>query len=459
MIKNTFFFEKLIIYFFSLLPISFILGNALTNFNIIVIDLSFLIICFYQKKWSWLKNKYFICLFIIWVYLTANSFFTNISEDTISLLANFSKTDSQIRSITFIRFIILVFAVEHFFLNKQKTINKVFYFWFILISIFIFDVFFEKIFGSNILGFKSPNSERIVSFFKDESVAGGYLLGVSIITASFLFKNFNKIPKEKLLSNFFFIICIICICVSNERSNFIKSIIIFSIFILFVNSNYLIFKKINIILILIIGIILSGVIFKDVYNNHTAVFKRLGIWDKIFIPNNNKSTATKEISENKKLANKKDQSLTDVLFNNERNVGIKRIVYFAHYSSAWKIFKDYPIFGVGTKNFRHVCYDPKYANAELVDQRCLTHPHQIHFELLSEIGVVGYFIVIFFIIYTLKNSFQIYFKHKDITVLMLSSFILAHMLPILPSGSFFSTFNASLFWLNFSILHAFLKKK
>ena len=42
--------------------------------------------------------------------------------------------------------------------------------------------------------------------------------------------------------------------------------------------------------------------------------------------------------------------------------------------------------------------------------------------------------------------------------MLTSLFILMHMLPILPSGSFFSTFNASFFWINFSILHAFLNK-
>ena len=299
MLKNTFFFEKLVIYFFSLLPVSFILGNAIVNFNIIVIDLSFLIICFFQKKWSWLKDKYFIFLLIIWIYLIFNSIIADISDETISMLAGFSKSDSQFRSITFVRYIILIFAIEHFFLNKNKIINKIFYFWSIIMLIFIFDVFFEKIFGSNILGFKGQNSERIVSFFKDESVAGAYLLGLSIIISSFLLKNSNNNFNKKLLSNLFLLISIICICISNERANFIKSIIIFSFFIFFVNQNCLVFKKVNYTFILIIGIVLSGIIFKDVYHNHTAVFKRLGIWDRIFVVDNKQEFAAKSNSKEK----------------------------------------------------------------------------------------------------------------------------------------------------------------
>jgi len=32
------------------------------------------------------------------------------------------------------------------------------------------------------------------------------------------------------------------------------------------------------------------------------------------------------------------------------------------------------------------------------------------------------------------------------------------IIPLLPSGSIFSTFNASIFWINFSVAHAFLNK-
>ena len=38
----------------------------------------------------------------------------------------------------------------------------------------LIDVVFEKIFGFNTLGYKSPNPDRIVSFFKDEMM---YALG------------------------------------------------------------------------------------------------------------------------------------------------------------------------------------------------------------------------------------------------------------------------------------------
>ena len=41
----------------------------------------------------------------------------------------------------------------------------------------------------------------------------------------------------------------------------------------------------------------------------------------------------------------------------------------------------------------------------LTSQRCSTHPHQIHFELLSEQGLIGYLIFFFFIFSYFKKNF------------------------------------------------------
>ena len=67
--------KKIIIYLFSFLPISFLLGNGIVNANIVIINVFFLFTCYYQKKWSWIKDKYFFLLIFIWFYLIINSAF------------------------------------------------------------------------------------------------------------------------------------------------------------------------------------------------------------------------------------------------------------------------------------------------------------------------------------------------------------------------------------------------
>ena len=136
------------------------------------------------------------------------------------------------------------------------------------------------------------------------------------------------------------------------------------------------------------------------------------------------------------------------------------IRYFAHYDTAWQIFKDYPFFGIGNSKFRYICHNEKYFNTEIkfTYERCSNHPHQVHLEILSEQGVIGYLIIIFTIFNVLYNSFKVYRKTGDITHLSSILFVLIFFIPLLPSGSIFSTFNASIFWINFSLAHAFLNK-
>ena len=94
----------------------------------------------------------------------------------------------------------------------------------------------------------------------------------------------------------------------------------------------------------------------------------------------------------------------------------------------------------------------------LTNQRCSNHPHQVHLEILSEQGILGYLIIIFTIFYILLNSYKVYRKTGDMIHLSSILFVLIFFIPLLPSGGFFSTFNASIFWINFSLAHAFLNK-
>ena len=200
--------EKFIIFLFSFLPISLILGNSAINLNIIIIDLFFLFTCFNQNKWSWIKNKYLYLFIIIWIYLILNSIilenYIESSFDTIRKETVYPQKESLIRSIGFIRFVIFLFAVQYFFTNLKKIFNKIFLHWTIIIFIVLIDVIFERIFGFNLLGFKSPTSHRIVSFFKDELVIGGFVLSFAFLISGFLFKLTKNKSKKKIFSSIFF---------------------------------------------------------------------------------------------------------------------------------------------------------------------------------------------------------------------------------------------------------------
>ena len=56
-------------------------------------------------------------------------------------------------------------------------------------------------------------------------------------------------------------------------------------------------------------------------------------------------------------------------------------------------------------------------------------------------------------------SIKSYFKTKNYFILSGSLYVIAALVPILPSGSFFTTWNATFFWLNAGMLLAYSKNK
>jgi len=403
--------------FFGFLPISFIFGNSIINLNIILLDIFLLIYCFNLNKWEWIKSNLFKSLFLLYFFLIFNSILAYYLEFS-------NSPEGIIRSISFIKFILLVYAFKILILNYE-TLNKIIKIWLFVILITIFDVFFEKIFGNNILGFASPDSTRIVSFFKDELVVGSFIYCFGFTIISFYLaknENFNK----KNIFSLILILIPLSIFITGERSNFIKSLFLFFLIIIFVEKYKLVLSKKIIFIILFASTILLFTFNKAVYIKYTEFFKRIYIVEK-----------------NEKLINK-----------------FENIKYFAHYDTAIKIFKNYPVIGVGNKNFRKECAKQKYYNPNLKfsHQRCSTHPHQIHFELLSEHGLLGYFIIIFILSRNLFKNFVYYKSKKDIFLLSNLSFLLLFFIPLLPGGGMFSTFNGAFFWIIFALTNVKFEK-
>ena len=98
-------------------------------------------------------------------------------------------------------------------------------------------------------------------------------------------------------------------------------------------------------------------------------------------------------------------------------------------------------------------------NKDFAFQIMGTHPHQIHFEILSETGLFGFLSFTTFILYSFFCSLKSYFKNRNKYQLSALLFILCSLIPFLPSGSFFSTYTSVLFWLNFAIMTSYNKGK
>jgi hypothetical protein len=175
-----------------------------------------------------MKKDIFLYLISLYIFLSLNSLYSYfvLFENQANF---FWKDEGILRSFLFIKFIMLIFAFS-ILLKDDKILALVHKSWFCIITIVIIDIFFERFAGMNIVGNVSPDSTRIVSFFKNELVVGGFVLCFGY--ASLTYFMFNKKNKLILPLMFIFLLVPLSVFVTGEKSNFIKSILLFFVIIL-----------------------------------------------------------------------------------------------------------------------------------------------------------------------------------------------------------------------------------
>jgi O-antigen ligase len=373
---------------FSLIPVTIIAGSAVSVVNILLIDLSFIVLIIYKKNFDFLKNKTIIYFFILYIYLIFNSF---ISIDY---------SEGAFRNFGFLRIIILFVAFNYFF-QDETFFKKMFKFWSIVIFIVLIDVLIESFTGKNILGFGELYGKRIVSFFKDEPIVGGYLNGFYLIIIGFLLNELkdNKNYLTILLS----IIFIFSILLTGERSNTIRAALGISIFFMFY-KNLDIKKKIIIYLTMIVLALI--LVFNLSYLNY-----------RYFDQTSNK----------------------------------KNTLYFQLYESGFEVFKDNKLVGVGNKNYRIATCNEIKKNDKYI---CTTHPHQIYFEFLSEHGLIGTLIILSIFYKLIFSKTLSTIREKNYIKIGSLIYLILVFTPIIPSGAFFTDHVLTLFAINLAIFYA-----
>lgn len=403
--------NNIILFFFSILPISFISGNAVLELNIFFIIIFFLRELFTDKEYFFgiLKNKFFLLLISLWFYLIINALFGVNYEVSLR------------RAIFFFRYIFLIFAFVYFF-RDEKIRNAVINIYTLILLLVSFDIFFEFIFGKNILGFESPmKNERIVSFFKDELIVGSFL-------ASFLFIIFGKFFNEDktVLSAILFTIFAVSILITGERSVSIKVLISIVLIIFFVLKN----PKLKI-YIALFSILFISLIFTN-NNLNTRYLSFFGHFEKNF----KKEDIYKSVLETKYL----NQSLF-----------------------SYEILKDNYFSGVGTKNYLSACRDLKDVSKKDIIQvnavHCYTHPHQFYYELISEHGIIGSIIILCILFNLFSNKSNNFTKKDKRELFIFKIYFILSLVPILPTGSFFSSLQLFQFFLNYAIYLVYYESK
>ena len=395
--------HNIIFVLFLIFPISILLGSFVINLNIFIISLIFIYDLMVKNTKNIYQNKNFFLLVFFLISLLINLIFSN----------NISLSYPRVIKMFFIIFFVFSFKFCLIKFN-EKYIEKLYKIWSIIFALIVLDLIIEFFSGTNIIGLKSVMpGVRLASFTGKESVIGNYFYGFVLIFLSYFHNNFDKKKYLNLLLATFLIIVSFII---GERANFLKTFTIVSLFIFFVYDFKLKHKILSLIvmLLLMISFVTSNNYYKNRYFDQvSSILKKDGI---------------------------------SSYLNNSQ--------YGAHYNVAKEIFKDNPFFGVGIKNFRVESSKDKYDNLNhpLNIVRSATHPHQIHYEFLSETGLFGYFSFLIFIFLSLYWSIKNFLINKNIYQLSSILFVITSLSPLLPSGSFLSTYTSSIFWLNYAVM-------
>jgi O-antigen ligase len=390
-------------FLFLSLPLFIVSGNFLTNF-LPIYSFLFLIYLFIRFKvidFFWKRDIFYISIFFFYLVL--------------NLIINFEIyiVESTLKYTRFFFYTLIIIFLLSAFKDFEKKLTTIFFF---VILIVISDGIFQYIFGYNTIGLKQEVSYRVSGYFGDELILGSFIS--KYLPFFFIFFIINKKYDFFLLP--LLVVILLMSFLTGERTAFFTSIILSLIIILKIYN----LKKI---LLLISSLILIL----------TIIIK--------FDENIKERMINSTIQDTQILKNWKNPKSLQI-FTNDHN---------AHFQSAYLMYKkgdlSAKLFGRGVKSFRLNCSKREFCDS-YIEVCCSSHPHNIFLQTLSEIGLVGLFIYLYFLLYLSYNSILLFRNKYENKRFIINASILINYLPFLPSGNIFGTFISA----NFFILLSFL---
>jgi len=408
-------FPKLLI---ILLPGFLITGPFLPDLSVSITALFFSIYCILERNYKYFNNFLFKILFIFYLWILICSLF---SENIIFSLST---------SFFYIRFLLFSLALYFFLENDNKLAKKIFFSISFFFAILIFDSIFQYFANYNILGWPVYEDGRISSFFGKELILGSYFSRLLLFFLGLYFMNMKFLERNRILNYIsiaIILLAVFCIFISAERTSVLFFLISFS-FLFFLLSKY------RLIIFISISVMLFSFLISYIYKNKT--YQRLV----------NHTVSQFEIRKSEEKFN-----FFNYIPTTHRDL----------YKTAFNMFDNNKLFGIGPKVFRIECKRSEYKSGPL---SCNTHPHNTYLQLLAETGLIGFSIILcifLIIIYNfvkhliLKIQNKILFSDPQLCFL---SMIFITLWPLVPSGNFFGNWLNVIYYLPLGFIMYNLKK-
>lgn len=382
---------------FILLPIVLITGPALPDIFLSLIASYFLFVSIRYKKWHYYQNPIFFGFIIFSIYGVARSVFSDIPIDSLS----------NEGSMFYFRYIFFALGVWYLH-DVNPHISRCFLVVSILsILIVCTDGLYQYIYKINLFGNLAHAPSRLTGFFGKEPIIGRYVAYLSIFTFALIYQNFEKTKKVMILSVAFLVISEVIVFLSGERAPLFY-VSLFTFLVIIFIPYFRLYR--------IVGLLVSVITIYAILQINPAAKERM-----------------------------LDKTIDQV-----SNTKLPFLPYGPHheehYLSAFKMFADKPIFGIGTNTFRYHCNKEEF---KITKRSCSSHPHHIYIQALAELGIFGFLFLVFFYLYlTYIGIKQLFFtllsnqkKKIPFEYLLYPMILFVYWWPLVPHMSLYNNWN------------------
>ena len=207
--------EKFFSYIFLLVPLFLITGPAIPDIAITTsVIFSVFYFLFLKKNGEILKINFFIISIIFWGSLLSISFFS------------YNKINSFQDSIIFIRFLLIPFSAYLIFFRSNKIFIKLLILILLIVIFVCVDTLFQFFnyssefgFGRDLIGFKSSWYGRLTGPFGNELIPGSYISKFGLIGYAYLILN-KKFRSNSLIQSIYLALIFVVSYITGERMAF-----------------------------------------------------------------------------------------------------------------------------------------------------------------------------------------------------------------------------------------------